>query len=90
MGRVVVLVAASALLLVIVLGAATAAPGEQLLVGFSEDLPKEIGPSAVSPAADLGGSSFRLTTLWAPGQTAVAVGEAGAEFLGAGPAGTAG
>ena len=50
---------------------APAAVGAPLLVGFSEDLPKEIGSAAVTPAAGLGGSAFRLTTFWTPSQTAL-------------------
>jgi len=34
-----------------------AAPGEPFFVGFSEDLPKEIGTDAVFPAAELGGTA---------------------------------
>jgi hypothetical protein len=48
--------------------AAPATSGEAFFVGFAEDLPKEIGSSAVTPAAELGGRAFRLTTLWSPGQ----------------------
>jgi hypothetical protein len=51
-------------------GASSATNGEPFFVGFSEDLPKEIGSSAVAPAAVLGGSAFRLTTLWSPGRAA--------------------
>jgi hypothetical protein len=43
-------------------------PGEPFFVGFSDDLPKAVGSTAVTPAADLGGRAFRLTTLWAAGQ----------------------
>jgi len=56
--------------------AAPATDGEPFFVGFSEDLPKEIGAAAVAPAAGLGGSAFRLTTQWSPGQTAIAGEEA--------------
>ena len=56
--------------------AAPATDGEPFFVGFSEDLPKEIGAAAVAPAAGLGGSAFRLTTLWSPGQTSIASEEA--------------
>jgi hypothetical protein len=48
--------------------AAPATSGEPFFVGFAEDLPKAIGSNAVTPAADLGGRAFRLTTLWSPGQ----------------------
>lgn len=58
-------------------GAAASAPSTTpFLVGFSDDLPKEIGSAAVAPAAELGGRAFRLTTLWEPGQTALAAAEA--------------
>ena len=57
-------------------GSARAAPGEPFFVGFSEDLPKEIGSAAVTPAAELGGSAFRLTTLWTPGRTVIPAAEA--------------
>jgi hypothetical protein len=39
------------------------------VVGFAEDLPKEIGTQATDPARSLGATAFRLTTQWAPGQT---------------------
>jgi fibronectin type 3 domain-containing protein len=54
----------------------SATSGEPFFFGFSEDLPKEIGAAAVAPAAGLGASAFRLTTLWTPGQTALAADEA--------------
>ena len=57
-------------------GSARAAPGEPFFVGFSEDLPKEIGSAAVTPAAELGGAAFRLTTLWTPGRTVIPAAEA--------------
>lgn len=70
MGRALLLAAAVVSLLVA--GAARpASPGEPFLVGFAEDLPKEIGADAVAPAAELGGGAFRLTTLWTPGRTAI-------------------
>jgi hypothetical protein len=53
-----------------------ASPGEPFFIGFAEDLPKEIGSAAVAPAVELGGSAFRLTTLWTPGQTAIPASEA--------------
>ncbi len=56
--------------------AATASAAVPFFVGFAEDLPKEIGSGAVTPAAGLGGRGFRLTTLWTPGQTALAPAEA--------------
>ena len=39
------------------------------LVGFAEDLPKEIGTQATDPARALGATGIRLTTQWSPGQT---------------------
>jgi hypothetical protein len=65
------LVAASATLL---LGAVTAQPAANvgLLVGFSDDMPRAIGPQAVTPARDLGAGAFRFTLQWTPGQSRVA------------------
>jgi hypothetical protein len=61
----------------LLLGAVTAQPalapsGEGFTVGFSEDLPRAIGPEAVTPARDLGAKSFRFTLQWSPGQTRIA------------------
>jgi hypothetical protein len=56
-------------------GASSATSGEPFFVGFSEDLPKDIGSGAVAPAAELGGSAFRLTTLWSPERTALTAAE---------------
>ena len=59
----------------LLLGAATARPaldGPGFVVGFSEDLPRAIGPDAVTPARDLGAKAFRFTLQWAPGRTRVA------------------
>ena len=66
------LVALAAVLTALVAtGTAAPTPGVPLLVGFAEDLPKEIGGSSAVAAADgLGGAAFRLTTLWSPGRTA--------------------
>ena len=55
--------------------ARSATAGEPFFVGFSEDLPKEIGSLAVTDAVELGGKAFRLTTLWSPGQTTIPDGE---------------
>ena len=69
------LVAATGALL---LGAATARPaldGPGFFVGFSEDMPRAIGPEAVTPARDLGAGAFRFTLQWASGQTRVADGD---------------
>jgi hypothetical protein len=45
-------------------------------VGFADDLPKERGAEAVGAARRLGSTALRLTTRWAPGQTALDPGEA--------------
>lgn len=65
------LVVASATLL---LGAAAAQPASNVgfLVGFSDDMPRAIGPPAVTPARNLGAGAFRFTLQWAPGQSHVA------------------
>lgn len=39
------------------------------LVGFAEDLPKEIGAQATDPARALGATAMRLTTQWSSAQT---------------------
>ena len=76
MGRLTAL--AGVLATLVLTGSGTSATsGEPFFVGFSEDLPKELGSGAVAPAAGLGASAFRLTTLWTPGQTALAPDEAG-------------
>ena len=41
----------------------------QLVVGFADDLPKEIGVEATDPARSLGAGALRLTTQWSLGQT---------------------
>jgi hypothetical protein len=48
--------------------ARTASPAG-FFVGFTEDLPKAIGSSALGPAAQLGAKAFRITLMWSPGQT---------------------
>jgi Domain of unknown function DUF11 len=53
----------------------SATPGEPMLVGFAEDLPKEIGAAAANRATELGGQAFRLTTLWSAGQAELTAGE---------------
>jgi hypothetical protein len=57
----------------LVLGAATAQPAVDgaFFVGFSEDMPRAIGPDAVTPARDLGAGAFRFTLQWPPGKTRV-------------------
>ncbi len=70
LGWIAVLAASATLLL----GAVTARPaleGPGFFVGFSEDLPRAIGPEAVTPARELGARAFRFTLQWAPGQTRV-------------------
>lgn len=58
--------------------AAAAAPpdGGPFLVGFAEDLPKELGAAATAPMRGLGAGAVRLTLRWAPGQTTLAAGDA--------------
>jgi chitodextrinase len=50
-------------------GAASASPPGGMFVGFTENLPKDIGAAAVAPATDLGAGAFRITLMWSPGQT---------------------
>ena len=38
-------------------------------IGFSDDLPKQVGADAVTPATQLGASAFRFTLQWSPGVT---------------------
>jgi chitodextrinase len=45
-------------------------------VGFSDDLPKEVGADAITPATELGASAFRFTLQWSPGQTALSATDA--------------
>jgi hypothetical protein len=58
----------------LLLGAASAQPASNVgfFVGFSDDMPRAIGPQAVTPARELGAGAFRFTLQWAPGQTRVA------------------
>ncbi len=71
------LVALAAVVTALVAAASAApTPGVPMLLGFSEDLPKESdGGWSVAAAAGLGGGAFRLTTLWSPGQTALSADE---------------
>ena len=63
-----IVLAATLGVLCIVPAARTAsAPG--FFVGFTEDLPKEIGAKAVRPAAALGARALRITLMWSPGRT---------------------
>src|SRR5215218_9709833 len=64
--RIAVIAAVAALFVV---PSARTASTAGFFVGFTEDLPKEIGADAVQPAAELGASSFRMTLMWSPGQT---------------------
>ena len=65
--------ASACLTLAVIAGsAAPATGGEPFFVGFAEDLPKDLGSGAVTPAAELGGRAFRLTTLWTQGQALTA------------------
>jgi len=61
-----VLVAATAL---VVVPAAVPGGNPGFFVGFSDDLPKQVGAAAVTPAAQLGAKAFRFTLQWSPGQT---------------------
>jgi hypothetical protein len=54
----------------------TQANGHRFFVGFSEDLPKKIGTAAARPAERLGASAFRVTLMWAPGETRLRTSEA--------------
>jgi fibronectin type 3 domain-containing protein len=57
---------------IVALGVASPAgstDGHGFFVGFTEDLIKSAGSSAVRPATDLGASAFRVTLMWEPGQT---------------------
>jgi hypothetical protein len=65
-GRIAIIVALVGVLAVP--SARTASPAG-FFVGFTEDLPKAIGSSAVEPAAQLGAKAFRITLMWSPGQT---------------------
>jgi RTX calcium-binding nonapeptide repeat (4 copies) len=58
---------------ILLLGAATARPAVDgdFFVGFSDDMPRAIGPQAVTPARELGVGAFRFTLQWARGQTRV-------------------
>jgi fibronectin type 3 domain-containing protein len=67
---------------VAVLAALVAAPSAVsggnpgFFVGFADDLPKEVGADAVTPATALGASAFRFTLQWSPGQAAVSAADA--------------
>ena len=65
-----------ALATLVLVPAATSGGNAGFFVGFSEDLPKEIGAAAVTPAKALGASAFRLTLQWSPGQTALTAADA--------------
>jgi hypothetical protein len=54
----------------------TQANAHRFFVGFSEDLPKKIGPAAAKPAERLGASAFRVTLMWAPGERRVSTRDA--------------
>jgi hypothetical protein len=55
----------------------TQASTHRFFVGFSEDLPKKVGPAAARPAERLGASAFRVTLMWAPGERRVSARDAG-------------
>ena len=62
-------IAAAAALLAAAGSAGASAPA--LLVGFSENLPEEIGSAATTPARDLGAGAMRITVGWSPGRTSL-------------------
>jgi hypothetical protein len=64
-------VAASATLLLDAVSARPALDVPGFFVGFSDDMPRAIGPAAVTPARELGAGAFRFTLQWEPGQTRV-------------------
>lgn len=47
-------------------------------IGFSDDLPKQVGADAVTPATQLGASAFRFTLQWSPGVTQLSASDASA------------
>jgi hypothetical protein len=58
----------------LLLGAASAQPASNagFFAGFSDDMPRAIGPGAVTPARELGAGAFRFTLQWRHGQTFLA------------------
>jgi chitodextrinase len=65
--RLVAFVAALATLAVV--PAAVSGGDGGFFIGFSDDLPKQVGADAVTPATQLGASAFRFTLQWGPGAT---------------------
>jgi hypothetical protein len=59
---------AAVLAVLCIVPAARTASGPAFFVGFTEDLPKEVGAKAVRPAAGLGARALRLTLTWRPGE----------------------
>ncbi|MFL5954129.1 MAG: fibronectin type III domain-containing protein [Gaiellaceae bacterium] len=49
--------------------AAVSGGNSGFFIGFADDLPKQVGADAVTPATELGASAFRFTLQWTPGQT---------------------
>jgi fibronectin type 3 domain-containing protein len=58
--------------------AASPSDGSGFFVGFSEDLPKQVGSTAVTPARQLGAGAFRFTLQWSPGTTVLSSADAAA------------
>jgi chitodextrinase len=56
--------------------AASSSDGAGFFVGFAEDLPKQTGSAAVTPARELGATAFRFTLQWTPGTTALSASDA--------------
>lgn len=61
---------AGAAALVLAAGSAGAST-PSLLVGFSENLPEDIGTAATGPAKDLGAGAMRITVDWSAGRTSL-------------------
>jgi fibronectin type 3 domain-containing protein len=68
--------AAAAVALVSVTAVSSTGQTSPFFVGFVEDLPKQIGSDAVTPAASLGARGLALTLLWVPGQTQIGAADA--------------
>jgi len=68
--------ALAALAAVVAVPSALPSDGAGFFVGFSDDLPTQLGAAAVTPARQLGASAFRITLRWSPGQTALTAADA--------------
>ena len=53
-----------------------AVAGSSFVVGFDDDLPLQVGSTAVTPATSLGAKAFRYTLQWAAGETALTTSDA--------------